>query len=64
MPTFSRHNVILVRYPFSDLSDSKDLETIFQTEVKKNPWIEQHLAVGEFNLPGQLIACFTLKIGL
>ena len=28
-------------------SDSKDLETIFQTEVKKNPWIEQHLAVGE-----------------
>ena len=23
MPSFSRHNVILVRYPFSDLSNSK-----------------------------------------
>ncbi len=28
-------------------ADSKDLETIFQGEVKKNRWIEEHLAVGE-----------------
>ncbi len=27
-------------------SDSRDLETIFQREVKKNKWIEDHLAVG------------------
>ena len=28
-------------------SDSRDLATIFHREVKKNPWIEQHLAAGE-----------------
>jgi flavin-dependent dehydrogenase len=27
--------------------DSRDLETIFQREVKNNSWIEQHLAVGQ-----------------
>lgn len=27
--------------------DSRELEEIFQREVKKNAWIEQHLAVGE-----------------
>jgi flavin-dependent dehydrogenase len=28
-------------------SDSKDLAEIFHREVKKNPWVEQHLAAGE-----------------
>jgi flavin-dependent dehydrogenase len=28
-------------------SDSKDLAEIFHREVRKNPWVEQHLAAGE-----------------
>lgn len=28
-------------------ADGKDLKTIFHREVQKNPWIEQHLAVGQ-----------------
>ncbi len=28
-------------------SDSRDLQTIFHREVKKNPWVEAHLAAGE-----------------
>ncbi len=28
-------------------SDSRDLETIFQREVRKNPWIESHVGVGQ-----------------
>ncbi|MDP8242851.1 MAG: NAD(P)/FAD-dependent oxidoreductase [Candidatus Hinthialibacter antarcticus] len=27
--------------------DSRDLDTIFQREIKSNPWIEDHLSVGE-----------------
>lgn len=28
-------------------SDSRDLETIFQREVRKNPWIESHVGAGQ-----------------
>jgi flavin-dependent dehydrogenase len=27
--------------------DSKDLETIYQSQIKKNLWIEQHVSVGQ-----------------
>ncbi len=38
-------------------SDSRDLETIFQREVRKNPWVEEHLAAGrqfgEYRVTGE-----------